>query len=261
MFLTKKKIHPITLVAKTDIGKERNTNEDTVDSLVINSQSPKTELNYNILVVADGMGGHEKGEVASEIASKKFIETIKENILHSSQETKNINFEEILTKAVEVANSEVWKISEQNPGHIGTTLVGAIIVDNHIFIANVGDSRAYLVSPKKSIHQITKDHSAVQEMFDAKIITKEQMQNHPRRNIITKAIGLEKNVIPDIFHEDLKKDNVLLLCSDGLYTMIDDLEIANTINGNINKSAEKLIALANKHGGLDNISVALAHST
>jgi len=177
MFFTKKKIHPLTLVAKTDIGKERNTNEDTVDSL--------TESNCYILVVADGMGGHEKGEVASEIAAKKFIETVKENILHSSQETKNIKFEEILTKAVEVANSEVWKISEQNPGHIGTTLVAAIIVDSDIFIANVGDSRAYLVNPKKSIHQITKDHSAVQEMFDAKIITKEQMRNHPRRNIIT----------------------------------------------------------------------------
>ena len=258
MFFFKKKIHPITLVAKTDIGKERNTNEDSVDTFVINSQSPDTGLDYSILVVADGMGGHEKGEVASEVATTKFIETVRKNILHLSQETKNINFEEILTKAIEVANNEVWKISEQSPNHIGTTLVGAIIVDNHIFIANVGDSRAYLVNPKQSIHQITKDHSAVQEMFDAKIITKEQMRNHPRRNMITKALGLNKDVTPDIFHEDLKKDNVLLLCSDGLYTMIDDLEIANAINGNINKSAEKLIALANKNGGLDNISVALA---
>ena len=258
MFFFKKKIDPITLVTKTDIGKEININEDTVDSLVINPQSLKTELNYSILVVADGMGGHEKGEVASEIASKKFIETIKENIRHSSQETKNINFEEILAKAVEVANSEVWKMSQQNPGQIGTTLVGAIIVDSEIFIANVGDSRAYLVTPKKSIHQITKDHSAVQEMFDAKMITKEQMRNHPRKNIITKALGLEENVAPDIFHEDLKKDNVLLLCSDGLYGMIDDEEIISTMNGNIYKSADALITLANKHGGIDNISVAMA---
>ena len=259
MFFLKKKIHPITLVAKTDIGQKRETNEDNVD-LVIDPESFNRKLNCKILVVADGMGGHEKGEVASKIAVEKFIETIKESILHLSQETKNINFEEILIKAVDVANSEVWKISEQNPNRIGTTLVGAVIVDNQIFIANVGDSRAYLVSPKKSIHQITKDHSAVQEMFDAKIITKEQMRNHPRSNIITKALGLEKDVTPDIFHEDLKKDNVLLLCSDGLYNMVDDLEITNTINGNINKSAEKLIALANKHGGIDNISVALATS-
>jgi protein phosphatase len=258
MFFTKKKIHPIALVAKTDIGKERNTNEDNVDSLVINPQSFRTELDCKVLVVADGMGGHEMGEVASEIAAKKFIETVKENILHLSNGTENINFEEILTQAVEVANREVWKISEQNPGHVGTTLVGAIIVGNQIFIANVGDSRAYLVSPKKSIHQITKDHSAVQEMFDAKIITKKQMRNHPRRNIITKALGLEKDVTPDIFHEDLKKNNILLLCSDGLYNMIDDREIANTFNGDINKSADDLISLANKHGGVDNISVAIA---
>lgn len=143
---------------------------------------------------------------------------------------------------------------------LGTTLVGAIIINNRVFITNVGDSRAYLITPHKAITQITKDHSAVQEMLDAKIITKEQAKNHPRRNIITKALGLEKEITPDIFEADIK-DKTLLLCSDGLYSMVDEQEIVKTINGNIYESAETLISLANKHGGLDNISVALANCT
>lgn len=259
MFFTKKKIHHITLFAETDIGKERETNEDSVASLLINSQSSNKELNCGILVVADGMGGHEMGEVASDLASKKFIEATVQNILLASEKNKKINFSEILLKSVDVANKEVWNLSGGRGNSAGTTLVGAIIVNNHIFIVNVGDSRAYLVTPHKSITQITKDHSAVQEMLEANIITKEQAKNHPRRNIITKALGLTKEVTPDIFEVDMK-DKTLLLCSDGLYSMVDEQEIAKTINGNIYDSAEDLISLANRHGGLDNISVALAYS-
>ena len=258
MFNNKKKIHSITLVAKTNIGKERDTNEDSVASLIINSQSFKTELNCGILVVADGMGGREMGEVASDIAVKKFIEEVVHNIFHSSENKDKLNFRGILTKAIEASNKEVRMISENKQNPVGTTLVGAIIVDKHVFIANVGDSRAYLLKPNKSILQITKDHSVVQEMIDGKMITKEQAQNHPRRNVVTKALGLAESVEPDIFEVDMK-DDTLILCSDGLYGMVDDLEISKTMNGNIYKSAEALISLANKQGGLDNISVALAN--
>ena len=176
---------PITLYTKTDIGKERTSNEDSVASLIMNSQSFRSELHYGILVVADGMGGLDKGEVASEIATKKFIEAVTENIFHYTSDNGQIKFKEVLTKAVEAANKEVWAISENQSDRIGTTLVGAIIVDNHIYIVNVGDSRAYLIKPNKSIRQITKDHSAVQEMLDNNVITKEQAKNHPRRNILT----------------------------------------------------------------------------
>ena len=140
---------------------------------------------------------------------------------------------------------------------IGTTLVGAIIVDNHIYIVNVGDSRAYLIKPNKSIRQITKDHSAVQEMLDNNVITKEQAKNHPRRNILTKALGLSETVSPDIY-EQYMGGETLMLCSDGLYGMLDEKEITKTVNGNIYKTADDLISLANKHGGIDNISVAIA---
>lgn len=247
----------LNIFSKTDIGKKRENNEDSVISIVIHSQSFNKELNCGILVVADGIGGHEMGEVASGIASKKFIEEAVQSILLASEKSGKINFSEILLKSVKFANNKVFKLSEGKTNPAGTTLVGAIVVENHIYIVNVGDSRAYLVKPHETITQITKDHSAVQELLDNKIITKEQAKNHPRRNILTKALGLAKEVIPDIYEEEMK-DRTLLLCSDGLYSMVDEDEIAKTINGNIYDSAEELISLANKYGGLDNISVAMA---
>jgi len=249
---------PITLYTKTDIGKERTSNEDSVASLIMNSQSFRKEFSYGILVVADGMGGHQMGEVASEIAAKTFIEAVTENIFHfTSSNNGLIKFDEVLKKAVESANKKVWEISENQTIKMGTTLVGAIIFNKHIYIVNIGDSRAYLIKPNKSIRQITKDHSAVQEMLDNHVITKEQAINHPRRNILTKALGLSESVTPDIFEQDME-DDTLMLCSDGLYGMLNDNEITKTVNGNIYKTADDLISLANKHGGTDNISVAIA---
>ena len=249
---------PITLYTKIDIGKERTSNEDSVASLILNSQSFRNEFSYGILVVADGMGGHEMGEVASEIAVKTFIEAVTENIFHFSATNNGIiKFDDVLKQAVESANKKVWAISENQANRIGTTLVGAIIFNKHIYVVNVGDSRAYLIKPNKSIRQITKDHTAVQEMLDNHVITKEQAINHPRRNMLTKALGLYESVAPDIFEQDMG-DETLMLCSDGLYGMLDEKEITKTVNGNIYKTADDLISLANKHGGTDNISVAIA---
>lgn len=257
MIFTKNKIQPITIFAETNIGKERTTNEDSVASLLINAYSFKKDLNCGILVIADGMGGHELGEVASDLASKIFIEETIQNIYLSAENDNTIDFKNVLLKSVESANDEVWKISEKQRNRIGTTLVGAIIHGNHVYIVNVGDSRAYLVKPNKSIIQITKDHTVVQEMVDAKVITKEQAKIHPRRNMLTKALGLSEEILPDIFVTKIE-DQTLLLCSDGLYGMVDDDEIKKTVNGNIYKTVEELITLANKHGGQDNISIALA---
>ncbi len=248
---------PITLFTKTDIGVKRTTNQDSVASLMLNTQSFRNQVNCGIIVVADGMGGLESGEVASELAAKTFIEKVTENILSYSINEGAINFKEVLLNAVDIANKEVWAISRNHSDRIGTTLVGAIIFENHAFIVNVGDSRAYLIKPNKTIHQITKDHSAIQEMLDSKIITKEQAINHPRRNILTKALGLSENVAPDIFVQDMN-DETLMLCSDGLYGMLNEDEITKMVNGNIYKTADDLISLANKHGGNDNISVAIA---
>jgi PPM family protein phosphatase len=257
MPITKNKILKISISAETDIGKERSSNEDCAASLQINVHSFNKELNCGIIVIADGMGGHDCGEVASELASKKFLEVIVQNLYFSSKNGKNVDFNDILIKSVESANSEVWKISRNYNNRIGTTLVGAILIENRVYIVNVGDSRAYLINPKKSICQITKDHTVVQEMVDANMITTEQAKIHPRRNIITKALGLSEHVVPDLFEREIN-DQTLLLCSDGLYGMVEDDEIKKAVNGNIFKITEKLINLANIHGGHDNISVAIA---
>ena len=257
MLDTSNKIHSLSIFAETDIGKERKTNEDSVASLVLNAKSFNKNFDCGIIVVADGMGGHDFGEVASDLASKKFIEDTIQKILICSEKNETIDFSKILLQAVEAANDEVWKISKDKENHIGTTLVGAIIVGNKVYIVNAGDSRAYIVTPQESIVQITKDHSVVQEMIDANVITKEQAKIHPRRNIITKALGLSEQIVPDIFETEIN-NQTLLLCSDGLYGMVGEEEIIKTVNGSISNSVEDLIMLANKNGGHDNISVALA---
>jgi protein phosphatase len=250
---------PMVLCTKTDVGKKRIINEDSVASLLLSTQSYKKESNYGILVVADGMGGHDKGGVASDLATKKFIEEVAEALFHVSDDS-HIDFKKLLTNAVNSANKEVWEISKNSTNGIGTTLVAAVIVDKYVYIVNVGDSRAYLIKPLKSIRQITKDHSVVQEMLDAKIITEEQAKNHPRRNIITKALGLSEQIIPDIFEQELN-DETLMLCTDGLYGMVGEKEIVMSVNTDLFNSADTLISLANKHGGIDNISLAIAQDT
>ena len=249
-------MQPLILYAKTDIGKQRLINEDSVAFELLGTQNVKTESNYGILVVADGMGGHDKGEIASDVATKQFIKKVREAMQKKSDKS-DIEYKKILKSAVNAANKEVWKISKQEPNRIGTTLVAAIIVKDNVYIANVGDSRAYLVKPNKYIRQITKDHSAVQEMLDANIITKEQAKNHPRKNVITKAIGISEQIIPDIYEQKISNET-LVLCTDGLYGMIEEDDIIKTVNNNIFKSIDALISLANKQGGQDNISIAIA---
>jgi protein phosphatase len=250
-------MQPILLYTRTDTGKVRRNNEDSVASFVMDYKSFGMELSYAVLVVADGMGGHEMGEVASATASEKFIETVTQSMFSSWHNSEKIKFREILLKAVEAANNEVWKISMHRPQRIGTTLTGAIISGNYAAVINVGDSRAYIINPSSSIIQVTKDHTAVQEMVDAGMISREQAIFHPRRNVLTKSIGTIPSVHPDFFETALQ-DQILLLCSDGLYGMIDDDEICNTVSRDIFKSAEALISAANERGGEDNVSVVLA---
>ena len=246
----------IEVIAKTDIGKERNSNEDSIVSAVFNIGGNNQTIDCGILAVADGMGGHELGEVASSIATKVFLREVLDRLLEASIRNTKINFLNILGDAFEVANQEVLMI-RKGTRQMGTTLVGAIICNNNIYIANVGDSRAYIINPEKELFQITKDHSAVQEMLDANIITKEQARNHPRKNIITKALGLNEDAHPDFFETTLN-NQMLMLCSDGLSNMIEEIEIVKRAHKNLESSVNDLINLANKRGGTDNISIALA---
>ncbi|ATD54919.1 Stp1/IreP family PP2C-type Ser/Thr phosphatase [Clostridium chauvoei] len=230
---------------KSDVGNVRKLNEDYA--------LYKEEEKYRVFVVADGMGGHNAGEVASEMASKKVIEFIE----------KNFNYENrynILKEAVEYANIKVYEFShgEEEYRGMGTTLTACLITDEFIQVANVGDSSCYGIKGEV-IEKITKDHSLVQELLDFGSITEEEAEKHPQRNIITRAIGTKEWVEVDIFKVNPKKYNLFLLCSDGLSNEVKSNDILSILSeySNLGEVCEILIDLAKSRGGRDNITVVL----
>ena len=232
----------------TDIGRVRKVNED---NFFIG-----TDENFPYIVVADGMGGHRAGEVASRMA----IEVI------DTELTKNLNTDldyvevgEVIRQAFISANSAIYTYSKANfkVMGMGTTLTLAMVYQNKIIIAHVGDSRVYALS-NKAIKQITKDHSYVQELVQRGEITKEQAKNHPQKNYITRAMGVEDIIKVDIIIKPYNGEK-LVACSDGLTNMLDDDEIFDIINGATDSqtAAETLVEKANEAGGYDNITVAV----
>ncbi len=247
------------IITKTDKGLKREHNEDFIEAVTLDLKGEGLSTSLAILVLADGMGGYHHGEIASRIAVKTFIRTLFDKDLVGDDMDSN-HWEKMLRTVVEKANQEVLDLSTSRQiGRIGTTLLGAIITKGRAFIVSVGDSRAYLVKPGKFVKQLTKDHTASQEMLEAGIITAEQFKNHPRRNVLTRTIGLENFVVPDFF--DIKiEDEILLLCSDGLYNYTNDSDMFLLISNDLEQSADDLIDFANKHGGEDNISLILISS-
>lgn len=233
------------VVSLTDIGRHRKRNEDSVRSGV-------TEK-FAYAIVADGMGGHLAGEVASSIA----VELLEEEFLKIDLKTDNIVNK--IKGAYIDANSKIYEYAENNSKVLGmgTTAVSAIIEDGILIVANVGDSRAYMIG-KRDITQVSKDHSYVQQLVDSKTITKEQAMNHPKRNYITRAMGTEEGIITDVFIKEYNGETVLL-CSDGLCGLVTDKEIFDIVKGtdDLEKTAELLVNTANEKGGTDNITVAL----
>lgn len=230
----------------TDIGKKRKLNQD----YVYTSEKPVGNL-PNVFIVADGMGGHNAGDYAS----KYTVETIVREIEGSFE----VNPEKILGKAIETANERVIELSKENENleGMGTTVVVATCMGKYLRVANVGDSRLYVIGEK--ITQITKDHSLVEEMIRMGGIDREAARNHPDKNIITRAIGATDNVKIDFFNVELKQGDIILMCSDGLTNMLEDEEIRMILNGqrDIVEKAEELVKSANNNGGKDNIAVVL----
>lgn len=234
----------LEVCCRTDTGNRKSVNEDSL--LRVNFRD------VHLLAVADGLGGHAAGKVASRVALVEIEEFLKthftgQNLLGSIRE------------AVSKANKEIYLLSKENPAYagMGSTLVAAAISQNKAVIANVGDSRAYLVG--NEIRQVTKDHSLVQELVDKRVITQEETFNHPQKNIVTRALGIKSEVLPDFYEVELS-GKLLLLCSDGLSDSLKDEEIRKTIAASINldEACNKLISLANEKGGSDNITVILA---
>lgn len=197
----------------TDIGRKRQLNQDYVFS----SAKPMGNM-PNLFIVADGMGGHNAGDYAS----KCTVETVVGEIRNSFEKNPTI----IVKKAIETANSKIRELAaaDENLFGMGTTLVVATVIGKYLQVANVGDSRLYLVG-KKGIRQVTRDHSLVEEMIRLGGLSREDARKHPDKNIITRAIGAKDEVEPEFFTEELEPGDIILMCSDGLSNMLEDKEI------------------------------------
>ena len=234
----------------TDIGRRRKVNQD----YVYTSEQPVGQL-PNLFVVADGMGGHNAGDYASRVA----VETIVERVADSGERNALYVFD----RAIQSANARIRELADSSPEleGMGTTVVAASCADGYLSIANVGDSRLYVVN-RSEIRQITRDHSWVEEMVRRGGIGREEARNHPDKNIITRAVGAEDTVKADFFTVRIEKGDEILMCTDGLTNMLEDEEIRMVLDGarDIVEKAEALVKAANENGGKDNISVILMES-
>lgn len=232
----------------TDTGRVREHNEDSVTIL-------RNLSGEYLLVVADGMGGHRKGEVASALTvahlGKRFQESASIGTKIDAVNWLSDNMQEI--------NKEIldYGVTHENSKGLGTTVVAAIVTKEFLIFASIGDSSGYVVKNNK-LHMITKPHTLVNLLVDAGDLTPEQALNHPKKNVLMKALGAAEKCEPDIFDVDNESDSILL-CSDGLTGMLDDEQIEkvlldNTLN--VEEKVVKLIKKCNARGGTDNISVA-----
>ncbi len=228
----------------TDIGKKRKLNQD----FVYTSNEPVGNL-PNVFIVADGMGGHQAGDYASKCTVQTMVREIK-----GSFEKSAIR---IFSKAICVANEQIRRKAgeDESLAGMGTTVVAATCLGKYLQVANVGDSRLYIINDE--VRQITRDHSLVEEMVRMGGIDRETAKHHPDKNIITRAIGARDTIEIDFFYEELKSGDIVLLCSDGLTNMLEDEEIGRILRdkSSLEERAEKLVEAANNNGGKDNIAV------
>ena len=237
--------------AMTDIGSRRQVNQDYVYC-----SDDAVGLLPNLYIVADGMGGHKAGDFASRYSVSEFEKEIKE------QKARTIIGS--MEGAVRLVNERLLKEAEAEPEYqgMGTTFVAACITQESLYVLNIGDSRLYLLSEKGTIRQITQDHSLVEEKILRGEIERKDAKNHPEKNVITRALGAAEQVVPDFFEVELEAGDYVLLCSDGLTNMVEDINIKEIVlqkDTSLEEKAEKLIDLANENGGKDNISLVLVH--
>lgn len=238
----------INAFGKTDVGLMRTINQDSIFA----STQPIGKL-PNLFIVADGMGGHKAGDVASREAIERFVKYA--CTTHMSDPAN------ILDAGIISVNKDIFDMANSNRDYsgMGTTFVAASLVENHVYIANVGDSRLYLIG--RDIRQITRDHSLVEDMVRMGVLEREEARTHYKKNVITKAIGVadDKTSTPDIFEIEVENGDKLLLCSDGLTNMVEDYDIKKIVkdNDSIEDAVRELIRQANENGGKDNISAIL----
>lgn len=233
--------------AKTDIGKARDINQDYY--YISEEQSE-----FNLYILADGMGGYNGGEVASKLAiesAKRYIDSNFDKIEHTKEAII-----ELVKNAVEYSNMVVYERSKEDKDleGMGTTLDICLIYNTRIYIGHIGDSRIYRVR-NNLIRKLTKDHSYVQKLIEDGTITREEAMTHPKRNMLMKALGCTPYAEPDLKIRRFQPGDVLLMCSDGLTNMVKDDEIYNEIKNSPEHAPEILVEKANNAGGYDNITI------
>ena len=233
--------------AITDKGKVRGSNQDYVFAADTDTGALK-----NLFVVADGMGGHLAGEVASEQAVKIFLSEIRKK-----EKKEPVP---ILESAFSAANKSVYELSMSDPDKqgMGTTMVAATFYDGHLYVANVGDSRLY-VSKDKVLTQVTRDHSVVQELLTSGTVTPDSDIALSKKHVITRAVGAEENVRVDVFDVPFDDVDQVLMCTDGLSNMVGDDKIGEVLasDDKVKQKAERLLSMALENGGRDNVTVLL----
>ncbi|MEG1143762.1 MAG: Stp1/IreP family PP2C-type Ser/Thr phosphatase [Clostridium sp.] len=233
--------------AVTDIGRVRSINQDVRFA----TTDPIGPL-PNLFIVADGMGGHKAGDYASRYLVDSLVDYVKTS--------SDLNLISTLNNGITKVNIELYEKAQETEelAGMGTTLVAATIEDSTLYVANVGDSRLYLIE-REGIRQVTKDHSFVEEMVSLGKMNRDSKEYKIKKNIITRAVGIDKKVDVDFFEVPLKRGDYILLCSDGLTNMVDNSAIFRMVllPGALEMKAKALVAMANQNGGKDNIAVVL----
>ncbi len=246
----------LEIASCTDPGMVRSHNEDSIASDPVNG----------LVVLADGMGGYNAGEVASGMATTVITTEIQQLLakvkpFQIDEETKSPIAGKMIREQVLKANTSIYQAAQSQPQYagMGTTLVVCLFYDNKMTVGHLGDSRLYMLRESK-FSQVTRDHSLLQEQIDSGIITAEQAKHAQHKNLVTKALGIDPTVEPEVREYPTKPGDVYLLCSDGLCDMVDDEDMGMTLQalgGNLKLAAQQLVQMANDNGGKDNVSVIL----
>ncbi|MDR0966988.1 MAG: Stp1/IreP family PP2C-type Ser/Thr phosphatase [Myxococcales bacterium] len=248
----------LEVVGKTDVGRKRDHNEDNF--LLLPEE--------NVFCVADGMGGHSSGEVASQIAVTEIGEFFKmtsedDEVTWPFRMDKAYGYDENrISVAIKLANMRIFETSRRNSKQhgMGTTVVAVYCKDRAAFVAHVGDSRVYrYIAAEQRLVQVTEDHSLLNDYIRAKRLTPEEIANFPHKNVIVRALGMKDSVLVDVARVEPKENDTFLLCSDGLSGMISDEQMQEILRteSDLARATEKLIAGANAAGGTDNITCVL----
>ena len=238
----------IKAYAKSDVGKQREINED---SYYI-TQDPLSKI--QLFILADGMGGCNAGEIASKqaiLSAKSYIE----NNFEETPKDKD-SLIQLVASSIEYANMVVYEksIADKNYEGMGTTLEVCLIYNNRAYIGHIGDSRIYRTR-KDFIRKLTQDHSYVQKLVQDGTITVEEAEHHPKKNMLMKALGVNAFVEPDVMVKGFQKEDIIIICSDGLTNMVEIDDIYKTVKRNFEIATKELVEMANNNGGIDNITI------